>query len=40
MILRREIHITWGIGIVVLNVSPVLGPGIALAYARGRINIV
>ena len=32
MILRWEIHITWGIGIVVLKVSPVLGPGIALAY--------
>ena len=32
MILRREIHITWVIVIVVLKVSPVLGPGIALAY--------
>ena len=32
MILRRDIHITWGIAIVVLKVSPVLGPGIALAY--------
>ena len=31
MILRREIHITWVIVIVVLKVSPVLGPGIALA---------
>ena len=29
MILRREIHITWVIVIVVLKVQPVLGPGIA-----------
>ena len=32
MILRREIHITRGIAIVVLKVEPVLGPGIARAY--------
>ena len=32
MILRRDIHITWGIAIVVLKVEPVLGPGIARAY--------
>ena len=25
MFLRRELHITWGIAIVVLKVSPVLG---------------
>ena len=32
MILRREIHITRVIVIVVLKVEPVLGPGIARAY--------
>jgi hypothetical protein len=32
MFLRRELHITRGIAIVVLKVEPVLGPGIARAY--------
>ena len=31
MILRQEMDITRGIGIVVLKVEPVLGPGIARA---------
>jgi hypothetical protein len=39
MIFRRGIDITWGIGWVVLKVSPVLGRGIALAYLCPKMAI-